>query len=208
MVHWLVTKAGVDAAEPNVKAWLGRLLIVNTTLEEDRKLNVDLICLGGDISWHGRWRYSQKGHDNFASYFREFTIRSWRPNLPGEKDKILDGLGDWWFYCWLDNETRQVLCGTLIDLKRLKDRIHEMPSTPEQDNIDEGQGSADSRWQAYWIKHAAERGCLIDFRFADESELVGGVKLPGSKWRREQFVKMLKPHFQDLTVAARRARRI
>lgn len=206
--HWENTKEEADATLPDAKAWLGRTLILNAPKQEDAELNVDLIMPGGDISVHCRWTYSTEGNHYFDWYWQQFTVRTWRRNNPTERQKIAEGLGDWLFYYWVHNVTKQILGGLVLDLNRLSECIYELRALPEQKNTD----VAGSCFTPYLIEDVARRGCAVDLSFVDESEIIPGppeapAKLPANEYQRRQLINLVKANRPAYT-PQRRLRRV
>lgn len=198
--HWSVSKAKADEVLPAARKWLGGIFEVEPTLireatqTQDETQNTDLIIPGfGGVAWRVRWVNSEKtGENYFEFWWREFSVRAKRARRNTEKQKTVEGLGDWFFYCWAHNDTKQILCALLIDLSRLKDCIEDLPKVPALNR--NSMGGTDSGLHVYSIKHVAERGCVVDFKFAEESGIVAPGALPASPWERRQLVRFVEAH--------------
>lgn len=188
MSNWLYDKKLIEETEPEAKEWLSRympLRILKAGYIDDRDYNTDLIVPGTRIALRGRWVYSREtGENQFVLYGHQFTIRDDRPmsGLPTEIHKILAGHGDWFFYYWVDNQTKRIVCATLIDLHLLRPQLQDFPHSKQYNKNPDGRGP-DSCFRALDILAVAARtGAVIDHRHADE---------PMEKtWRPRQIIRL------------------
>ena len=173
MSNWLIDKAQIDVARPELNRWLAQHVIADASEREDKFLNIDLRVRERNIAIRGRWRFSQRdAWDYFAFYWSQFTLRSARPSTGHltELDKILAGLGEWFYYYWVDNRTKAIISTTLIDLNLLRPHLRASGSRglPYEEKEDRyATGGVDARFRAYSIEVAAARGCVLDHSYAD-----------------------------------------
>lgn len=115
MNGWEADKARSDVFMTRIKETLGRELIWEAPIEEDRERATDLIVLSVDGMRIGcRVRDAKY----WGRYPNEFTIRAGRPRgTKTELAKILDGWGDYFFYGFgASYESGQLLAWALGDL--------------------------------------------------------------------------------------------
>lgn len=115
MKKWEQDKATTDAYLPTVKALIGKHLISEAPIEEDRERNSDLISLK---LYALRIGCRLRRDNAFSGWPSEFTIRTSRPSgIKTEFDKIIEGWGDYFFYGFMNPEAPKLLAWTLADLR-------------------------------------------------------------------------------------------
>jgi hypothetical protein len=122
--------------------------IKQSTDEEDTKLSFDLY-FKGDIQVSVRLR-------NYKYNYKDITIRS-RSKLgrSTEIDKLSNGLGQIYFYGWLDISEEQITRWILIDIDKIRDKLF--------DNGIEYHNNDGSRLKAYDFKFLKENNSIINY---------------------------------------------
>ena len=106
-------KAIVDVLQLNA---MHLLSIQVASLERDMKKATDLVISveGGDVAVRIR-------RPRYRSRFRDLTIRAWRESgVKTERDKLLEGFGDWYLYSWSDGNGG-LSDWFLVDLNKLRE---------------------------------------------------------------------------------------
>jgi hypothetical protein len=141
---WQDDKAWTDAYLPTIKAICGYYFIGEAPQEEDTKRNTDLIVL----NIHGirvavrlrKYRYWIEQKNGRYRYRGEFTIRNSRPTgTLTEWQKIFAGMGDFFFYGFVDEEPPKLRGFGILDLhefrpwaQSLYDNTGKWPGTIQQ----------------------------------------------------------------------------
>ena len=108
---WQEDKAWSDAVTPEIKRILGEHLIGESPMEEDQKHNTDLMVL---CMKPLRIACRVRREEYRMRYPNEFTIRSSRPDVRTELEKMLEGWGTHLFYGFSDGV--KLTAWTLADL--------------------------------------------------------------------------------------------
>jgi len=103
---------------PEIKAILGSVILTETPLSVDMKENADLMILG---SRQGRVACRVRDHYYYKRWPYQFTIRSKvASGKKTELDKIIEGLGDFFFYGFADKEGRHLCKWFVGDLNAFR----------------------------------------------------------------------------------------
>jgi hypothetical protein len=117
MSEWGYDKRWSDKFMPEIKRYLGQVLISEAPPEEDAEHNTDLIVLTLKP-----WRIACRiRRSNYACYRNELTIRASRPSgAKTELAKILEGWGDYLFYGFSNSEETNLCQWFIGDLKAFR----------------------------------------------------------------------------------------
>lgn len=119
-----------------------------STDEEDTKYSFDLVV-------SQRIRVAVRIRDNAYLRYRDFTIRS--VSLGGrycEIDKIMDGHGDYFFYCWLSKDGGSIESYIIIDIERFRPLI----DTPNVKDRPNGDGTS---FNCYSVSKLKSAGAIV-----------------------------------------------
>ena len=174
--NWRSSKDAMDASMAETLEWLAAMLSVDVTEIEDQ--GEYLLVRGSKVDNHGRWVISEKGEDAFKRYWDQLAVRKQRRLFPTTEDKIAARKRDLYFYRWVDNKTGRLVMATLIDLRLFRKHMATMRkcycvNKPTQ------YGAFNSSFDAYFMEEAADRGCVMQVRYAPDA--------PVSKWKRKQL---------------------
>lgn len=174
MGNWKHDDAVARETAPEAKMYLSLYAIIEACEIDDVYHNVDFTIEGGQIQSNCRWEYSTRSGKNcFEPYWSQFLIRSERPctGHASPLDKILSGENESNLsaYYWVSNATKRILCMTLIDLTLLRPHLTDPQFMQVGGENKWGDGSVDSKFKAYSIYQAANRGCIIFHRYAKEA---------------------------------------
>ncbi len=116
---------------PSVKSILGQEIIGISTFEQDTEEATDLVILTTRAS---KIACRIRDYNKYKLFINEFTIRS-RSQYGGRTEihKILEGLADWMFYGFGENE--QVVKYSIIDLDVFR-KNYELVTPTEKKNHD------------------------------------------------------------------------
>lgn len=116
MIGWQNDKHWSDKFLPEIKGILGRALISEAPLCEDRERNTDLMVL---TMAPFRIGCRVRKHEYYARYRGQFTIREGRPRsgFKSELSKIIEGWGDFFFYGIAASDDAGFQCWGLGDLR-------------------------------------------------------------------------------------------
>jgi len=114
MTHWREDKHWSDRFLPEIKAIVGRYLLMAAPEIEDIERNSDLITLQmNTVRVACRIRRPE-----YIQYGDEFTIRCRRTHGgKTELEKIIEGWGDYLFYGIADVDEQRLRCWALLDLR-------------------------------------------------------------------------------------------
>jgi len=102
---------------------------VNLSSEfEDQKLSYDMIV-------SGKVELSVRIRKNEYLRYRDFTIRSRSMNgYKCEIDKLIEGMGNIYFYGWMNKEETQLDYWIVVDINRIRDKL--LKNGTERKNFD------------------------------------------------------------------------
>jgi len=115
--------------------------------EEDCNLSYDMI-------FFGRVELSVRIRRNEYLRYKDFTIRSRSKNgFKCEIDKLVEGLGNVYFYGWMDKEEKNLEYWVVVDIKAIRDKLIEYGV--ERTNPD------GTKFKAYSIEFLKENFAII-----------------------------------------------
>lgn len=135
-----------DGFIPHIKSIVGQFLIRNSNFEEDVKQATDFVVL--NVS--GKKLMCRIRRMNQVKYMGQFTIRTskfgWNDS---EFDKVKKGFGDWMFYGFGEDDTKQVIHWWLLDMGKF--RAHVNGPEPHAYRSEEKENDDGSSFISFWI---------------------------------------------------------
>ena len=125
---WTQSKQWADQFIPHIKTLLGEECIQVATPDQEQRQNTDLIF---DVQ-QARYAIRVRRAEARLAFNRrnEVTLRASRGSgMTTELAKLMEGLGDCFFYGWGDSQTHRVLAYSIIDLNVLRRWLFETALT-------------------------------------------------------------------------------